>query len=204
MNADGSGTKRLTSTPEDDGQPDWSPDGERIVFVRGTPTQIFVMDADGTGATSPHGRHGGGDRPGVVARRGVDRLLAARARHDHPRALARAPDGSERHALTTLDGDRPGAAWSPDSQRLVFSANVEGKGLDIYMVGVDGKDVRPVTSGDDSFEPAWSPDGATIAFSEAGAIVSIDVEDGEEQTLTDSANNDSSPTWKPGTEGEEG
>ena len=54
-----------------------------------------------------------------------------------------------------------------------------------------------MTSGDDAFEPAWSPDGKTIAFSEAGAIVAIDVETGEERTLTDPENNDSSPTWKP-------
>ena len=64
-------------------------------------------------------------------------------------------------------------------------------------MGVDGKDVRLVTSGEDSFEPDWSPDGKTIAFSEAGAIVAIDLETGEERTLTDPEQNDSSPAWKP-------
>ncbi len=34
-----------------------------------------------------------------------------------------------------------------------------------------------MTSGEDSFEPAWSPDGKTIVFSEAGAIVAIDRRD---------------------------
>ena len=57
--------------------------------------------------------------------------------------------------------------------------------------------MRLVTSGEDSIEPAWSPDGKTIAFSEAGAIVTIDVATGEERTLTDPENNDSSPAWKP-------
>ena len=55
----------------------------------------------------------------------------------------------------------------------------------------------------DAFEPAWSPDGNLIAFSRDGAIVTIDTQ-GAETVLTDPANNDSSPAWRPaGASGEE-
>jgi Tol biopolymer transport system component len=47
MNADGSNQRELTSTPLDDGQPAWSPDGSRIAFSRSG--EIFVINADGTG-----------------------------------------------------------------------------------------------------------------------------------------------------------
>ncbi len=50
MNADGSGTRRLTKDPALDLSPAWSPDGRRIAFVSdrvGTP-QIYVMNADGS------------------------------------------------------------------------------------------------------------------------------------------------------------
>ena len=107
------------------------------------------------------------------------------------------PDGSQRRRLTKLGGVAQAPSWSPDGRRIVFSANAGEGHFDIYTVGADGKNVRLVTSGEDSFEPAWSPDGKTIAFSEAGAIVAIDLETGEERTLTDPENNDSSPTWKP-------
>ena len=50
MDADGTNTRRLTSTSEDDGHPTWSPDGRRIAFERGVPGDIFVMNADGSGA----------------------------------------------------------------------------------------------------------------------------------------------------------
>ena len=47
MDADGSGRLRLTTTPEDEVGPVWSPDGSRIAFA--ADGQILVMDADGSG-----------------------------------------------------------------------------------------------------------------------------------------------------------
>jgi len=52
MNADGSGQKRLTRSPEAERVITWSPDGRRIVFARfpsAPPWAFFVMNADGTG-----------------------------------------------------------------------------------------------------------------------------------------------------------
>jgi TolB protein len=41
---------QLTSGPEDDAVPNWSPDGTKIAFVRGQgdSVNIWVMNADGT------------------------------------------------------------------------------------------------------------------------------------------------------------
>ena len=76
MDADGSGTRPLTKTKEDDAQPDWSPDGERIVFSRGSPTRLFVMNADGVRSSPPHRRGRRRDRARLVAGRQLDRLRA--------------------------------------------------------------------------------------------------------------------------------
>jgi Tol biopolymer transport system component len=52
MAADGSGVRRLTSTPGYDGGPFFSPDGKRIVWRRfaedGATAEIYTMDVDGT------------------------------------------------------------------------------------------------------------------------------------------------------------
>ncbi len=59
MNADGSGTRRLTHNLGNDGAPAWSPDGRKIAFqskrravrgvVGGRSGEIYVMNADGSG-----------------------------------------------------------------------------------------------------------------------------------------------------------
>jgi TolB protein len=53
MNANGSGTVRLTNDAAQDGQSAWSPDGTKIAFStnRDGNLEIYVMNANGTGQT---------------------------------------------------------------------------------------------------------------------------------------------------------
>jgi TolB protein len=203
MSADGSGTRRLTSTKEDEGQPTWSPDGDRIAFARGASSRIFVMGADGSGAH----RLTDGEADESEPAWSPDGRWIAYVRREAGSSIRELwlvrPDGSQPRQLTKLGGVAQAPAWSPDGRRIVFSANATGKGFDIYTIGVDGQNAKVMTSRDDSFEPAWSPDGKTIAYSAGGAVFLIDVANGEERMLTDPENNDSSPAWVPRAEGED-
>lgn len=196
MNADGTGTRRLTSTRDNDTHPTWSPDGVRLAFARGD--DLYVMNADGSGprqisdetveerepAWSPDGSWIAYVRrtPGTPVRE----VWLVR------------PDSSQPHQLTRLGASTYTPAWSPDGRRLAFATNVENVQFDIYTIGVDGKGLRRVTvTADDSFEPAWSPDGKTIAYSEGGSIYSDDVDRDIARRLTEAKNNDFSPAWNP-------
>jgi Tol biopolymer transport system component len=61
-----------------------------------------------------------------------------------------------------IGNDSP--SWSPDGRQIAFTSFRNGFG-DIYVIGVDGRGERRLTthaSHDD--HPAWSPDGTRIAF----------------------------------------
>jgi len=51
VKADGSGLKRLTGSRNEDGDPDWSPGGSKLIFTRGPfgGTHLYTMGADAKG-----------------------------------------------------------------------------------------------------------------------------------------------------------
>ena len=78
-------------------------------------------------------------------------------------------DGSSKpRRLTFTKGGESGAAWSPDSQRLAFSAKREGDEVNqIYVMDVaaGGEAVRVTTLSTGARSPVWSPDGTRLVFS---------------------------------------
>jgi len=197
MNADGTGTRRLTSTPADEGHPTWSPDGERIAFSRGTSGDLYVMNADGSRvkplASGPANETQPAWSPDGRSIAFVSRMPGTQVRE----LWVMRADGSEPRRLTRLEAATASPAWSPDGTRIAFSTNSDGGQFDIYFVVVAGKRLQQVTTTpDDSFEPAWSPDGTTIAFAEDGSIFSVGSE-GDPTMLSASSGNDSSPAWNP-------
>jgi Tol biopolymer transport system component len=79
---------------------------------------------------------------------------------------------------------------SPDGKMIAFelaSYNMENnKGnTDIYIMGADGKDVRPLkNSGTNETEPAFTPDGKKISFIRDGQIWLCNLDGTGEEKLT--------------------
>jgi Tol biopolymer transport system component len=57
--------------------------------------------------------------------------------------------------------------FTPDGRSLVYEAACQTPNADIYSIRGDGTGLRQLTSTDvNEFQPAWSPDGAKIAYAE--------------------------------------
>jgi Tol biopolymer transport system component len=170
MRADGTGARDVTNNPASDIHPHWTPDGTKIVFnsLRDDPNayDIYVMNADGTGVKrltatpddetcaqlSPDGRH-------MLFLRGF-------GNGNNDIMLADA-DAKNAVNLSATPGALEGwPSWSPDGRRVLYSSSRSGVYV-IYVVNVDGTELRPLTDGmatSEDARAAWSPDGSKIVF----------------------------------------
>ncbi len=175
MNADGSDIRRLTS-PNDPSQcsegssandlkPDWSPDGQKILFER----QIHVDDGD-DGLEFDCGLDGWGYVPNVYL---------VNADGTGVRRLRPLP-------WTTEDMD---PAWAPDGHSIAFAVISPGRGL--YIIDKDASSAaRPVLAaipGAYAVSPVWSPDSRELLVLSVSPpnnqLVIVELESGNTRVL---------------------
>lgn len=176
MNADGTNMRRLSPVPGMDVRPSWSPDGKQIVFDRvlnpnaaPTPTDIMVMNADGSAAHTILAANGDFN---VEPRFSPDgKKIVFMGVHDRGKSLQLFTinaDGTARTQITTDPANHGDPVWSPDGSRISFGSDREGGGrVNIYTIKADGSDLRQITNFPAPFEAgdtSWTPDGKYTAF----------------------------------------
>jgi Tol biopolymer transport system component len=188
-NSDGSGERRITRSPRgwNDGDPDWSPDGSKVLFQRCPASglcAVWAVNSDGRNARrlTPH------CPPGGQTPKCVEDSQATYSPNGSKMAFVRlktccipdlmVADSDMRHPLALLKPGRPCGnphepAWSPDGSRIAFLELNETQikreprlGRAICIVNADGSHLHRITpwSLKAGFAPDWSPDGRSILF----------------------------------------
>jgi Tol biopolymer transport system component len=71
--------------------------------------------------------------------------------------------GDPKQVTDDEDGLNTFPAWSPDGSQIAFSREVDDDNTDIFVMNLNGSDVRQVTESEASdTRPSWSPDGKNL------------------------------------------
>jgi Tol biopolymer transport system component len=162
---------RLTNDDSRKDSPEFSPDGEKIVFVRqlanAPQTELCLIPALGgnivpivPGAEDPTWSHDGGKLAFILRKKAEPEAL-----------VTSAVDGSDVRVVLKGDDLYPflaGPSWSPDDRLLALQRSRGGINRDIWIVPAQGGDATRLTKdppGVVSDAPVFEPDGRGVIHS---------------------------------------
>lgn len=205
---DGMNARRITFNRSINLSPNWSPDGNRMVYTsykRGQP-HIYSLDLR-TGRDAVVSEKPGLNIGGRFSPDGGQLAMTLRLGADRSSELYILDLSTGRYGrLTDNYGIDVSPSWSPDGKKIAFVSDISGN-PNIFVLDLGGtpeskqKAKRLTFSGKYNSSPAWSPDGRLIAFagSENGKTFNIFVmrPDGDGVAQLTSDGNNKNPSWSP-------
>ena len=220
VGADGKGARPVLSTPYDEYNPQFTPDGAQLTFSsdRASNADIAVANADGTnervivsGTAWDYDPSWSPDGTALVftSDRSTGLPVLSLSGAATPAQVSAEPgreiyrvqaDGTGLRRLTRSPADDISAAWGPGN-RIAFETDRSGD-PEVWTMAADGTDPKQVTRHDGwDGDPDWSPDGTQITYaSERGDdteifVTSADGRDTIQVTRNDG--DDDGPAWSP-------
>ncbi|MCX8061142.1 MAG: hypothetical protein N3D16_01030 [Anaerolineales bacterium] len=175
MNLDGSGLTQLTDIPEGACQPNFSPDGMRLVFISPCSEDkesypgagLFFINVDGTNLT-PLPSVPGGDYDPAWSPDGNWIAFTSLRITNWPRIYLMNVQTLEVKRLSEDFSRDFQPSWSADGKKIVFVSRRQGP-TDLWVMNSDGSEQQRLTLSGTKINtsPKWSPDGKLIVFTQA-------------------------------------
>ena len=171
---DGS-VQKITNLLDGACQPDWSPDGMRLIFISPCPTDqktyrnssLFLINLDGTGLKGLKTTPGGDFEPDWSPDGNKVIFTSLRDSKSYITGHIYSLDLSQEKAtrLTSLNLAQRSARWSPDGNLIAYEDNRNNL-PQIFTMGAAGNNAQPFTNIGESpaQHPAWSPNGTEIVY----------------------------------------
>jgi Tol biopolymer transport system component len=211
VNPDRSGLRAIARCPAGDPrctifEPAWSPDGTQVAFVRGRfgRMSLYVAAADGKDARRLAGCGQCAQEWGGLLGWSPDGSWIAFSRTAGQRGQESlwvvAAAGGGPHRLTDCHAACADVepTWSPHGQLLLFHhiSNTPGAS-GLYTIRPDGSGLTKIADGED---PAWSPNGRSIAFDSGPDSIAVANADGSHVHVLFAGARDTgarAPSWSP-------
>ena len=165
-NADGTGTRRLTSNLADDRHPNWSPDGGKIAFTsdRDGNMEIYVVNVDGSDPINLTQNSAHDQSPDWSPDGSKLLFCSTRSGDGWWDIYFMNADGSEPTRLTTDPGRDIWPCWSPDGNKIAYTHTL-GNQDEIYVLSLTYP--YPFNVSQTSWSDAW-PSWQTLPVANHG------------------------------------
>jgi Tol biopolymer transport system component len=192
----GTGVRRLTRTPQNEGSLTWSPDGDRLAYA-GRRGDAFITDLAGRRPLRiSRTKCGEGAQLLTWSPRGNQLAFRSNPARSDAEIVTAKIDGTDLRQLT--DDCRVwerNPAWSPRGDEVAYDRYV-GNERHIYVARKDGSRARRITtSRGGGTDASWSPDAEQLVFSRYPHLFVIGRDGSGERRLTNMSG--IQPAWSP-------
>ena len=202
MNQDGSNVINLTDAPSRDWHPDWSPDGQKIVFTSDRTDNknpdIFVINNNGTEVRNLTHDNANDNSPDWSPDN--NQIVFGSDRDGGQDLYVVRVNTGEVTRLTNDGITKSAPAWSPDGKQIAYWMTDSAGVPQIYMVDLATNQSKALTTEGPNNWPTWSFDGTRLVFENSSSAANANLEmlslaDNKITPITTGSANNVRPAW---------